>query len=233
MPALDSNSNPTPGDWGIYYCDANDVNGEWCWEMDIIEANMYASQTTPHTCDQAPGTPTYSCDRAGCGTNTYYENNSGMCPSSACTINTKYPFDFSITMNSDSYRVKMEQNGQTFEFDVCGDDSYLSNMVQALDFGMVLVISYWGSDYSIMSWLDGPTGCTGNCDNPGNITFSDISISKENGEPVTVDPSKWTQVPNDGEFELKENSNVNSIKGHKFKTVEGKYGSKGRLSVPE
>ena len=232
MPALDNNSIPTRGDWGIYYCDANDVNGEWCWEMDIIEANMYANTITPHSCDQAPGTPTSSCDGGGCGTNSYYENNSGFCPSSLCVINTQIPFHYSIKLNSNSYHVTMSQHGQKFEYDVCGDQPYLKNMVQALDFGMVLIMSYWGTDYNTMNWLDGPTGCTGDCDTTGTVTFSDISISKDNGDSVTVDKNKWKKVNTD-KFELKENSNVNSIKGHKFKIVEGKYGTKARLSVPD
>ena len=55
MPGYGSNGKPDPGKSGDYYCDANEGNGEWCWEMDIMEANKYAIQITPHKCDQPPG----------------------------------------------------------------------------------------------------------------------------------------------------------------------------------
>ena len=35
MPGYASDNQPSPGKDGDYYCDANDVNGEWCWEMDM------------------------------------------------------------------------------------------------------------------------------------------------------------------------------------------------------
>eukprot|EP01084_Bolivina_argentea_P136278 240025_1 len=37
-PGYSSNGQPNPGQYGDYYCDANDVNKEWCWEMDIMES---------------------------------------------------------------------------------------------------------------------------------------------------------------------------------------------------
>ena len=45
---------------------------------------------------------------------------------------------------------------------------------------MVITMSNWGSDYETMKWLDGETGCKGNCDNNPNITISNIKISNSN-----------------------------------------------------
>ena len=201
MPALDSNGDATGGEYGNYYCDANDVNGEWCWEMDVMEANMYTSATTPHKCYQTPGSVTYSCDTAGCPTNCYYDNNSGFCPSSSCVINTKNSFDFSIEFGSSQYSVTMSQNGENFNFDACTsssyhyDSNYISDMNTALSYGMTLVLSSWGSTYSTMSWLDSMTGCTGDCDTTGTLTFSDISITSGNGgkTPLYVDYKTFKQ----------------------------------------
>eukprot|EP01084_Bolivina_argentea_P073723 133773_1 len=176
MPGYSSNGQPNPGHDGSYYCDANDVNNDWCWEFDIQEANKYVTAVTPHTCSQAPGGYVSNCDRGGCGTNAHNVNGNGMCPSGNCKINTAQPFRYSITFGS-TYHVVLSQNGQTFEFDSCGKSDYISNMNQALNYGMVLVMSHWGSTYSTMQWLDGMTGCSGDCDTSGQAVFSDIEIS--------------------------------------------------------
>merc|ERR1719411_2569991 len=39
MPGYDGSGNPDPAEWGIYYCDANFVNGNWCPEYDTFEGN--------------------------------------------------------------------------------------------------------------------------------------------------------------------------------------------------
>lgn len=54
MPAYNSNQQPTRGDAGDYYCDANQVGGTYCPEMDILEANKYAMASTAHTCQYHP-----------------------------------------------------------------------------------------------------------------------------------------------------------------------------------
>ena len=49
MPAYNSGQQPQPGRDGEYYCDANQVGGTYCPEMDVMEANKFAMASTPHT----------------------------------------------------------------------------------------------------------------------------------------------------------------------------------------
>lgn len=176
MPGIGSDGKPQPGNDGSYYCDANHVNNEWCWEMDILESNKYTMAVTPHKCDQNPGGATYSCDGGGCGTNAHNVNGQGMCPGGGCTINTDQPFRYSIHFGN-TYHVTLTQGNSKFEFDSCNDSGYLQRFDAALENGMVFVMSHWGTDYNTMKWLDDMTGCGGDCDTSGHFIFSDISIS--------------------------------------------------------
>ena len=177
MPGYGSNGQPTPGKYGTYYCDANDVGGVWCWEFDVQEANKYVTATTPHSCSQSPGGYISDCDRGGCGTNSHDKDGNGMCPGGNCKINTDQEFRYSITFGSSSIDVTLTQGQNTFSYQACDNGGYISNMQQALNYGMVLVMSYWGDSYSTMQWLDGNTGCGGDCDTSGQAIFSDIEIS--------------------------------------------------------
>jgi hypothetical protein len=67
MPGYDASGNPLPSSGGDFYCDANQVGGVWCPELDIMEANLYAWHFTPHTCDSQNGKNYPKCDRGGCG----------------------------------------------------------------------------------------------------------------------------------------------------------------------
>eukprot|EP01084_Bolivina_argentea_P061575 112542_1 len=173
MPGYAPNGKPNPANG--YGCGAND-GADYCWELDIMEANQFALQATPHICNEPAGTYITSCDGRGCWTNTYYVNNKGMCPDKSCKINTLEPFRQSMTFGS-TIHIVMNQNDNMFEFDVCNNSSYVQSMDQALDYGMTIVMSYWGTDYNRMEWLDGMTNCSGDCDVNGKTIFSDIEIS--------------------------------------------------------
>ena len=75
-PALDDRGEPSEGtcpDTARFYCDANQVCGGWCPEIDLMEANNMAMQATPHKCDDPDAKGHYSaCDKDGCGANTKY-----------------------------------------------------------------------------------------------------------------------------------------------------------------
>jgi cellulase len=133
MPGFTQSGQADPTSGRDYYCDANEVGGEYCWELDTYEGNKYTVQTTPHKCDSAAGQHIWNCDRGGCGQNAWYADNKGMCPDGSCKINTSQPYNHAVTYvstNGQLSRVhnQFTQNGKTFQFDACNDGGYLSQM---------------------------------------------------------------------------------------------------------
>jgi len=57
MPDVDINGKSKPGMYGDYYCDANGTSGNYCSELDLMEANTYAYQFTPHLCENPNAPP--------------------------------------------------------------------------------------------------------------------------------------------------------------------------------
>jgi cellulose 1,4-beta-cellobiosidase len=178
MPGLDQSGQPAKSDSGDYYCDANNVGGVWCWEMDIMEANKYIVQTTPHKCDQAAGTHISNCDRGGCSANTWDVSTDAFGPGK--TIDTNKTFRQHTSFTGGKIHIKYEQDGKTFEMDACQDSGYVWSMDDTFAKGMTIVMSYWGDSYGSMAWLDQRTGCGGDCDTNGEVTWSNIEISDAN-----------------------------------------------------
>jgi hypothetical protein len=179
MPGHNPDGSAAAGSGGDYYCDANDGGGVWCWEMDVMEANKYVTQITPHKCNSDPGTYISWCDGGGCATNGHNVNGNGMGPGGQYTIDTTKEFHYAVSFNkaNNGIHARMTQEGRNFEFDVCQDASYLQAMAVSETNGMVLTLSFWGDDYGEMQWLDGNTGCGGSCDTSGSVTFSNITIA--------------------------------------------------------
>ena len=66
MPGVDESGKLWMDTDGYGYCDANQVDGNWCPEFDIMEANKYSWATTPHKCDSPNTAGFYSyCDQGG------------------------------------------------------------------------------------------------------------------------------------------------------------------------
>ncbi|KAH3759028.1 Endoglucanase EG-1 [Pelomyxa schiedti] len=180
MPAYNGYT-PDPTTCGDYYCDANKVCGIYCPEMDIMEANAYAFDITPHKCDQTTY-PYYYCDGGGCGKNTYKLSTTAYGPGTGYTINTQQAFQVNITFVSDGTNLVnivtiLSQGFNQFRIEHadCGS-SYLSQLTQPLKDGMTLVMSSWGQYASDMAWLDiPPCDYSTNCNN-GNAVFSSLSI---------------------------------------------------------
>lgn len=182
MPGYDWNQNPDPTQGGDYYCDANKVGGEYCPEMDILESNKYTMAVTPHTCNAPNGKHYDWCDGAGCGQNIYYSNPNAMCPEDRCTINTQRAFTMKTSFKESNGQlsgisVELNQEGRNFQFDSCNRSDYLQTMGGQLD-GMVFVASLWGNSYGTMSWLDGMTGCSGDCNlSAASATYSNVQVN--------------------------------------------------------
>jgi hypothetical protein len=193
------------GKGGDYYCDANDVGGEWCPEIDLLESNTVSSHTTMHECYNKD-----SCDKGGYGVR-FGQGSHDFGPSGDYNIDTSQPFTASFRFSSDSMgsdgsveddrisfepreastpsrllhrsatrggqrlsaTVSMHQNGRQAGPKKIND---CSNMLDSLSQGMVLVVSYWGSNK--MGWLDQPP-CSESeqpsC--PHSVKFSDITVA--------------------------------------------------------
>ncbi len=179
MPAYNSAQQPNPGGFGSYYCDANDVGGSYCPEMDVAEANKYAMASTAHTCNLVPPHYYSSCDHAGCGTNVLDQYLNDFGPGKK--LDTNKPYTLSVSFIADKYgnlsnvTNKFTQEGVSLEFDSCNRD-YLQRMGESLQ-GIVMTISLWGTGPGGMSWLDGKSGCKGGCDiNTSQVSFSNIRL---------------------------------------------------------
>lgn len=74
------------------------------------------------------------------------------------------------------FSVELSQNGKTHSMhtdDSCTD--YLSNMKHSLGSGrMTMAISNWGQHHSDMEWLDGDTGCQGECNNNPTVVYRNL-----------------------------------------------------------
>lgn len=179
MPAYNSAQQPEPGKDGSYYCDANQVGGTYCPEMDIFEANKYAMASTAHTCQYQPPHYYSSCDRGGCGQNVLNVDAGDFGPGKR--IDTNKPFTLAVSFITGSngrlstVTNEFTQGGQLIKFDACNPD-YLQWMGMSLP-GIVMTMSLWGTDNGGMSWLDGKSGCQGGCNLPSSkVTFSNFRL---------------------------------------------------------
>jgi len=180
---------PKPGESGSYYCDGNFINNQWCPEYDVFEGNKFTMCSTLHRCDNYKSeTGWSSCDRGGCQTNAFYENPNLLCPEDRCTINTNRPFIVSHHQSSDLVNIWFSQEGREDSLSICKDPGYISGYVGNFD-DVVFCSSLWGGSGGDMGWLDGMTGCGGDCDVDGSsVTFSGFNVWGDN-MPPTENPS--------------------------------------------
>jgi len=179
MPGYE-NGSPYPADWGIYYCDANFVNGNWCPEYDTFEGNEHTMNVAIHTCDYVPPNEYSHCDGAGCGDNAC--NAIGGQYGPGRTIDTSRPYRISHgqIMDGDLMAASthhFEQEGRTASFNACqGNVDYMKWFGYDLH-DIVAVFSLWdmGCDET---WLDGCTGCGGCCNLDGaSVTFTNFELT--------------------------------------------------------
>jgi len=187
MPAYDQNSQPDKTTCGDYYCDANNVCGSYCPEMDIFEANKKAIAITPHKCDPPRGKYFPSCDRGGCGQNVAKMNPKSYGSGAGFTIDTTKLFDLKISFKSmngqlNTIETTLSQEGRNVNIvhdsGKCGN-GYLSSMTQAFKDGMVFAVSVWGdtSNGSGMGWLDIPPCDNSGCDMKSVVVYSNLRIN--------------------------------------------------------
>ena len=178
MPGKDDDGNLWMDTDGYGYCDANQVDGNWCPEFDIMEANKWSWATTPHKCDSPSDKGHYYyCDQGGtCAQNIYDQLAwNGYGPGDSYTINTDQPFHAKVQFDSDnnqfsSFTTTFTQNGKTQS--MTADCSYLNYMSDDVAENMGFVVSNWGGDASWL-WHD---RCSGSCNWP-SLTLSNIKVT--------------------------------------------------------
>jgi hypothetical protein len=144
---------------GSYYCDANQVGGNFCPEMDIMEANQWAFQTTPHSCDAPTSNGFYySCDKGGiCGRNFKNLDYNVYGPGSQFQINTLEWFHVRIEFGNNSddeyqwFTTTLYQNGNSAQ--ITGNCDSNRALTEDLRQGMTFAITNW-STYDNWLWGD-------------------------------------------------------------------------------
>ena len=114
MPGLDEDGHTSPENG--YYCDAAGYGGIACPDFDIMEANTYAWQTTPHKCDSPSDKGHFSkCDMVGNCFQIAKQKLDGIYgPGDQNEINTLLPFHVKISFEETGhFQVEMTQNGKT------------------------------------------------------------------------------------------------------------------------
>jgi len=150
--------NEKPSECGDHYCDANNVCGESCSEIDIQEGNQYSWHSTLHSSQDHAGLgkgyggggPQWSGPRDWSGAD--------FGPGGRC-IETKHPFEVSVSFPMSeqgllSMDVTLSQNGKDCPLSISvGNYAGMGELDAALAAGMTPIVSYWNS--ADMLWMDG------------------------------------------------------------------------------
>merc|ERR1712115_303456 len=180
------------GDSRLYFCnravDGWDANAYWqtplmdkhfAYTLDLSNVGCHCNAAAYFI--QMPGDHggdggDYYCDQGGCQVNAFNVDSNMMCPEDRCTINTNKPFVISHFQNSGIANTWMGQDGKDASFGMCNDGGYIANMASSYG-GMVFSASLWGGHGIDMGWLDGVTGCGGECNIEGSsVTFTNFEL---------------------------------------------------------
>jgi hypothetical protein len=192
---------PSGGHQTDYYCDANNVGGTWCPEMDLMEANQKAFAVAPHKCDPKQGNAYTNCDRSGCSRK-FHSMGGAYGYGAGYKINTQNPFTMSWTFKTSGGQLssivatlRQGANSVSITMDGGCGGGYLASMTSAFQTGMVPVFSFWGDSGSTMQWLDvPPCSISESCSASGIAKFSNLRLtggSSYTPIPIPVPAPKW------------------------------------------
>ena len=166
--------NTQPGTCGgDYYCDANDVCGVRCAEIDLMEANRYAFHTALHAAWDNNGIAVTIAGAQGYGP-----------PTDGATIDTRRPFRVHSYFQSEGGAftelvTTLTQDDRSVRITTA---NFRQEITDALIAGMTPTFSYWSN--VDMSWLDGGAGCWENQDTCGeSVVYSELSLC-DDGQPT-------------------------------------------------
>jgi len=151
--------NPHKSQCSDYYCDANNVCGESCAEIDIQEANMFAWHSTLHTAQDHGGKPA-GYGGGGPGWSGPRDFGRGEYGPGAKCIDTNKPFQVEVSFPVDAQgslqamEVMLSQEGHYCPLKMRIDNyGGMGELSHALELGMTPIVSYWSADN--MLWMDG------------------------------------------------------------------------------
>jgi hypothetical protein len=189
--------NPNRSECFDYYCDANNVCGESCAEIDIQEANLYAWHSTLHTPFDHGG---YAAGYGGGVTSTWNGPRTWtpaeFGPDAKCIDSTK-PIEVAVSFmtNKSGVLAAMIVTLSQVPHGLCSLslilDKYdgMEELTHALKAGMTPIVSYWASND--MVWLDGVgkdnLGTCGSDDAskcPDSVKWSDFVVEDLREEDV-------------------------------------------------
>lgn len=143
-----------------HYCDANNVCGQSCSEIDIMEANQFAWHSTLHTATDPDGAASgfggggdgwdgprnWTADDYGVG---------GKCIDTAKAFQVVASFPVDASGNLVAMQVTLSQRGRPCDLHarVGGYTRGVKELTTALSDGMTPIVSYWADNE--MTWLDG------------------------------------------------------------------------------
>jgi len=168
-----------------FYCDANEVCGVRCDEIDIQEANRFAWHTALHRWDDGNG---LAAGLGGWVRDNHFEMTPGQYGPGGSCIDTLQSFRVEASFPADGGRLRalemrLTQPGKSSEVSYSLDsypgDPGFEHLSQSLAAGMTPVFSYWKADD--MLWLDGPGAGGGPCQKDGGDcgtapSFSDFKL---------------------------------------------------------
>ena len=144
---------------------------------------MYATSSASHICYNQTNGTWADCDRGG---NNYLSQDDTAKPfgnGANYTINSQLPFTVSVQFVKNTagdlanITTTLTQGTKSYKYYKSRNATYLQQYGNQLKQGMILLANNWGSTYSAVSWLDGKTGCSGDCvPSTMSSTFSNISI---------------------------------------------------------
>jgi len=180
--------NKLPSDCSDFYCDANNVCGQSCAEIDIQEGNKFSWHSTLHGKRDHGGTAK-GVGGGGAGWNGPRDwRVSEYGPGASC-IDTTKPFQVEVKFPADASCLLMGMEIKLSQVAIsdCELDLAINNydempeMSAALAAGMTPIVSYWKSND--MLWMDGEGAdgkgpcATDSPDDCGNKTkFSSFSV---------------------------------------------------------
>eukprot|EP00316_Scyphosphaera_apsteinii_P008168 CAMPEP_0119321274 /NCGR_PEP_ID=MMETSP1333-20130426/54942_1 /TAXON_ID=418940 /ORGANISM="Scyphosphaera apsteinii, Strain RCC1455" /LENGTH=466 /DNA_ID=CAMNT_0007328219 /DNA_START=34 /DNA_END=1434 /DNA_ORIENTATION=+ len=186
-----------PATEGSGYCDIQGVGGTPpCVEVDLLEANRNAAQTTIHT--QSGHGQDGHCNQDGCAAH-FQSAERRFGPGPSHVIDTSRNFDVVAAFSANGalqvmlgqegneviiFNSMKDGNGGKPEQPISKEDQSL--LREAMEDGMVLTLSLWHSED--LSWLQGPH-CSGECDlAKAQFSISNVMITEISPPPMPPPP---------------------------------------------